>query len=144
MARKLYNRRWVLAEFPESMPKASHFLLEENLPLTPLEDNQILVQACYLSVDPYMRGRISPTAGYTAGVEPGGLMPAGGVGEIIESRSNSFKVGEFVESMNSKQFKDVENFFATMPKLSHTIEYTIGKKKMKHTFQGIADFFSYA
>lgn len=100
MARNLYNRRWVLAEFPESMPKASHFLLEENLPLTPLEDNQILVQACYLSVDPYMRGRISPTAGYTAGVEPGGLMPAGGVGEIIESRSNSFKVGEFVESMN--------------------------------------------
>jgi len=82
------------------MPDESHFLLEEDLPLAQLEDGQILVQAHYLSVDPYMRGRISPTVGYTAGVEPGGLMPAGGVGEIIESRSNLFKVGEFIESMN--------------------------------------------
>ena len=100
MVQNLHNRRWVLAAFPEAMPNESHFLMEKNLPLPPLEESQILVQAHYLSVDPYMRGRISPTAGYTAGVEPGGLMPAGGVGEIIESRSNLFKVGEFVESMN--------------------------------------------
>ena len=100
MSKNLYNRRWVLASYPEAMPDESHFQLQTNLPVPPLEDGQILVQAHYLSVDPYMRGRISPTTGYTAGVEPGALMPAGGVGEIVESRSNYFEVGEFVESMS--------------------------------------------
>ena len=100
MVQNLSNRRWVLAAYPEAMPDESHFLMEEDLSLPPLEESQILVQAHYLSVDPYMRGRISPTTGYTAGVEPGGIMPAGGVGEIIESRSDRFTVGEFVETMN--------------------------------------------
>ena len=92
MSKNLYNRRWVLAAYPEAMPDESHFQLQTHLPVSPLEDGQILVQAHYLSVDPYMRGRISPTTGYTAGVEPGALMPAGGVGEIIESRSELFEV----------------------------------------------------
>ena len=54
------------------------------------------------------------------------------------------EVDEFLESLNTKNFADVQDFFETMPKLSHTIEYTIGKKNKKHTFRGIADFFSYA
>ena len=49
----------------------------------------------------------------------------------------------FIEQLNSKQFKEVERFFATMPKLSHTIEVTNPntKKKSKVVLEGLADFF---
>ena len=50
---------------------------------------------------------------------------------------------EFIEQLSSKQFKQVERFFATMPKLSHTIEVTNPntKKKSKVVLEGLADFF---
>ena len=50
---------------------------------------------------------------------------------------------EFIEQLSSKQFKQVEKFFATMPKLSHTIEVTNPntKKKSKIVLEGLADFF---
>ena len=50
---------------------------------------------------------------------------------------------EFVEQLNSKQYKKVENFFATMPKLSHTIEVVNPntKKKSSIVLEGLADFF---
>ena len=50
---------------------------------------------------------------------------------------------EFIEQLNSKQYKKVENFFATMPKLSHTIEITNPntKKKSSIVLEGLADFF---
>ena len=49
----------------------------------------------------------------------------------------------FIEQLNSKQFKEVQRFFATMPKLSHTIEVTNPntKKKSKVVLEGLADFF---
>tara|TARA_Y200000002_G_C22650719_1_gene651205 strand:- start:566 stop:1291 length:726 start_codon:yes stop_codon:yes gene_type:complete len=50
---------------------------------------------------------------------------------------------EFIEQLNSKQYKEVEGFFATMPKLSHTIEVTNPntKKKSNVVLEGLADFF---
>ena len=50
---------------------------------------------------------------------------------------------EFIEQLNSKQYKQVEKFFATMPKLSHTIEVTNPNTKKKHSIvlEGLADFF---
>ena len=50
---------------------------------------------------------------------------------------------EFIEQLSSKQFKEVEKFFATMPKLSHTIEVTNPKTKKKSSIvlEGLADFF---
>ena len=100
MNSNLKNRRWILLEYPDAMPEEKHFRLDNDLRIPELKEKQILVQAGYLSVDPYMRGRISPTKGYTAGVEVGGLMPAGGVGEVIESRSIEFEVGDKVLSGN--------------------------------------------
>tara|TARA_B100001113_G_scaffold137141_1_gene112555 strand:+ start:650 stop:1372 length:723 start_codon:yes stop_codon:yes gene_type:complete len=51
---------------------------------------------------------------------------------------------DFVESMNSKQFKQVENFFATMPKLTHNIKVTNPETKVESTvvLEGLASFFS--
>ena len=92
MSKNLKNRRWVLADYPEAMPDETHFQFEASVPLPVLEEDQILVQAHFLSVDPYMRGRISPEAGYTTGVKPGELLPAGGVGEVIESRSIALRI----------------------------------------------------
>ena len=53
------------------------------------------------------------------------------------------EVKEFLESMNSSQFKDIENFFETMPKLSHTIKVTNPKTKVENevVLEGLASFF---
>jgi len=50
---------------------------------------------------------------------------------------------QFIEQLSSKQFKDIEKFFATMPKLSHTIEVTNPNTKKKNSIvlEGLADFF---
>ena len=68
MTKNLTNRRWVLVDYPDSMPSEDNFCLEISLDIPPLEKGEVLVSADYLSVDPYVRGRISPTVGYTAGV----------------------------------------------------------------------------
>lgn len=52
------------------------------------------------------------------------------------------EVNEFVDSLTSNNFKDIQNFFDTMPKLEHTVKYKVGNKNKQHTFAGIADFFS--
>jgi len=97
MARSNFNnRRWLLVNYPKSMPEENNFRLDVVQEIPEVEENEILVKASYLSVDPYMRGRISPTKGYTAGVELGHLMPAGGVGVIIESRAGQYKPGDEV------------------------------------------------
>ncbi|NQV56356.1 MAG: NADP-dependent oxidoreductase [Rhodospirillales bacterium] len=93
------NRRWVLDHYPEGMPGEDTFRLEEDVPIAALGDGEVLVQAHYLSVDPYMRGRISPAKSYAASIEPGQLMVGGGVGEVIESRSDKYSAGDFVETM---------------------------------------------
>ena len=54
------NRRWVLANYPDGMPDADTFRLEEDLNVPELKDGQVLLADRFLSVDPYMRGRISP------------------------------------------------------------------------------------
>ena len=54
------------------------------------------------------------------------------------------EVTDFLESMNSSQFKGVEKFFETMPKLSHTISVTNPKTKVKSdvVLEGLASFFA--
>ena len=98
MKQKFTNRRWVLVDYPDSMPSEDNFDLQVGLDIPPLKEGEVLISADYLSVDPYVRGRISPTVGYTAGVLPGELLPAGGVGEVIQSQSNMFKAGDIVLS----------------------------------------------
>ena len=98
MRANLVNRRWVLTGYPDSMPDESHFELQEENSVPVLKDGEILVHARFLSVDPYMRGRIAPGVNYAAGVKPGSIMQGGGVGEVIESRSSAYREGEIVET----------------------------------------------
>ena len=91
------NRRWVLSRYPEGMPEESDWNLIET-PIRDPDDGEVLIRSLYLSVDPYMRGRISPNKNYTAGVEIGGLMQGGGVGEVVKSGDPDWKPGDIAES----------------------------------------------
>lgn len=63
-------------------------------------ENQILARAVYLSVDPYMRGRISAKQGYAKGVGIGEVMCGGAVAEIVASNHANWQVGDLVETIN--------------------------------------------
>jgi len=91
------NRQWLLAAHPEGAPEAGNWRLVEG-PIPEPGPGEILVRAHWLSVDPYMRGRISRRRNYAAGVEVGAVMTGGGVGEVVESRHPGFAPGDIVES----------------------------------------------
>jgi leukotriene B4 12-hydroxydehydrogenase/15-oxo-prostaglandin 13-reductase len=90
------NRQFVLASRPAGLPEESNFKLIET-PVPELKDGEFLARAMYLSVDPYMRGRISQAKSYAAGVEIGGVMVAGGVARVVESKNANFAVGDIVD-----------------------------------------------
>jgi hypothetical protein len=67
-----------------------------NAPIPTPADAQILVRNHYLSLDPYMRGRMNDTKSYAAKQELDQVMVGGTVGEVIESKNPKFKVGDIV------------------------------------------------
>jgi len=89
-------RRFVLAARPQGMPKPGDFRLE-TVPMPEPRHGEALVRVIYLSIDPYMRGRISGIASYAKGVDPGDLMVGGAVGEVVASNAPGLKPGDFVE-----------------------------------------------
>jgi NADPH-dependent curcumin reductase CurA len=90
------NRQFVLASRPAGLPEESNFKLIET-PIPELKDGEFLARAMYISVDPYMRGRISQAKSYAAGVEIGGVMVAGGVARVVESKNANFAAGDIVD-----------------------------------------------
>lgn len=92
------NRQWLLAEHPTGMPTPETWRLHAGAAPEP-GPRQILVKTTWLSLDPYMRGRISPSANYTRGVAIGELMQGGGVGEVIASNHPDWRVGDLAEAM---------------------------------------------
>lgn len=92
------NRQILLAARPVGFPKESDFNLVESAVPTPA-DSQILVRSIYLSVDPYMRGRMNDVKSYAAPVPIGGVMGGGAVAEVIQSNNPAFNEGDIVEGM---------------------------------------------
>jgi NADPH-dependent curcumin reductase CurA len=90
------NRQFVLASRPTGLPEEANFKLIET-PIPDLKDGEFLARAMYISVDPYMRGRISQAKSYAAGVEIGGVMVAGGIARVVESKNANFAVGDIVD-----------------------------------------------
>ncbi len=91
----MVNRQFVLAARPGGMIRESDFrLVESSLPA--LGDGEMLVRALYLSVDPYMRGRMNAARSYAPPVEIGQVMVGGGVAEVVESRHAAFHPGDIV------------------------------------------------
>lgn len=84
-----------LAAHPVGMPKESDFaLVEISLPVP--GDGQVLVTTRFLSVDPYMRGRITGVRSYADPVNIGDVMVGGAVGQVVESHHSGFATGDFV------------------------------------------------
>jgi len=89
------NRQFKLAARPVGLPKESDFSLVDSKTPVPGE-GQALVKTAYLSVDPYMRGRITGVRTYVDPVNIGDVMPGGVVGQVVESRSPALAPGDFV------------------------------------------------
>jgi len=89
------NRRWVLASRPHGAPVAENFRLEAQPIPTPAE-GQVLLRTVWLSLDPYMRGRMSDAPSYSPPVEIGAVMVGGTVSRVETSRHPDYKEGEWV------------------------------------------------
>lgn len=89
------NRQFVLAARPVGFPKESDFNLIET-PLPTAEENQFVAQALYLSVDPYMRGRMNDVKSYAPAVKLGEVMVGGVVSKVTESKHPDFQVGDII------------------------------------------------
>jgi NADPH-dependent curcumin reductase CurA len=92
------NRQITLAARPMGMPKESDFRLEE-LPMPLPGGGEVLVQALYLSVDPYVRGRLTGVTTYVRGLDLGEVIGGGVVGRVVESRDPRYAAGDTVEGM---------------------------------------------
>ena len=90
------NRRIVLARRPQGKVSTDDFRLEE-APVPQPQDGQVLVRNRFLSIDPYMRGRLDDVRSYTAPQKLDEVMGGGTAGEVIASRHPRFTVGDRVE-----------------------------------------------
>lgn len=95
-------QRIVLAARPTGRPDNSHFRLE-TAPIPTPGEGQLLLKTLYLSLDPYMRGRMSAAKSYSAPVEIGQVMEGGTVSEVLESRYPGLEPGDVVLSFSGWQ-----------------------------------------
>ena len=92
------NRQILLVSRPQGAASVSNFKLVET-PLEPLADGQVRVRNHFLSLDPYMRGRMDDSKSYAASQPLNEVMIGGTVGEIVESKNPKFTVGDKVVGM---------------------------------------------
>jgi NADPH-dependent curcumin reductase CurA len=88
-------KRVVLASRPVGEPKSSDFRIED-FPVPTPGDGQVLLRTIWLSLDPYMRGRMSDGPSYAAPVPINGVMEGEGVSEVIASNNPKFAKGDIV------------------------------------------------
>ncbi|NYU07964.1 NADP-dependent oxidoreductase [Enterobacteriaceae bacterium CCUG 67584] len=89
------NRQWVLASRPHGAPTADNFRLETTDIPQPA-DGQLLLRTMWLSLDPYMRGRMSDAPSYSPPVEIGAVMVGGTVSRVEASNHPDYQPGEWV------------------------------------------------
>jgi NADPH-dependent curcumin reductase len=94
----MMNRQVLLVSRPKAEATLDNFKLVET-PLAPLNEGEVRVRNHYLSLDPYMRGRMSEAKSYASPQPLNEVMIGGTVGEVIESRHAKFKVGDKVVGM---------------------------------------------
>jgi NADPH-dependent curcumin reductase CurA len=96
------NRQFLLVSRPANEPTRDNFKLIES-PIQPLADGQVLVKHTYLSLDPYMRGRMNDAKSYAAPQPLNEVMIGGTAGEVVESRNPLFKPGDQIVGMGGWQ-----------------------------------------
>ncbi|RTE64722.1 NADP-dependent oxidoreductase [Amphritea opalescens] len=93
------NREIQLLRRPVGIPSKEDFKLVSH-PVAELQEGEVLVKNTWLSVDPYMRGRMMERASYIEPFALNEVLSGGAVGEVVESRNTDFPVGRKVSSMN--------------------------------------------
>ena len=101
----LINQQWLLASRPTGEPSADNFkLVETAVPeLAALAEGQVLVRHHYMSLDPYMRGRMNDGKSYAQPQALNEVMGGGTVGEVVASRHPKFVAGDTVLGMGGWQ-----------------------------------------
>lgn len=102
------NRRILLASRPKGAPVASDFKLEV-LPRPEIETGQVLLRTIYLSLDPYMRGRMSDAKSYADPLQVGDVILGGTVSRVEQSEHPEYKTGDWVLSFNGWQDYAISN-----------------------------------
>lgn len=98
----LINRRFVLAKRPIGLPTEDVFRLEE-APIPEPADGEVVARTLYLSLDPYMRGRMNDAPSYVPPLQIGDVITGGTVGEVVASRHNGFAKGDIIEGYGGWQ-----------------------------------------
>jgi len=96
------NKRIVLASYPEAWVTEANFRTE-TAPVPKPAEGEVLVKNHWLSLDPYMRGRMSQQKSYVKGVEIGEVMTGETAGEVVESKHPNFKPGDKVTAPSGWQ-----------------------------------------
>src|SRR2546427_2390153 len=94
---KITSREIRLASRPKGLPTADNFSLAQ-VELEPPREGQVLVRNLFMSVDPYMRGRMNDRKSYVPPFDLGEPLQGGALGEVVESRGSQFKPGDIVTS----------------------------------------------
>ena len=92
------SREVRLVARPQGIPTEADFALVRT-ELRPLQDQEVLVRNLYMSVDPYMRGRMNDKKSYVAPFALNQVIEGGAVGEVVESRAEAFRPGDAVTSI---------------------------------------------
>jgi NADPH-dependent curcumin reductase len=124
---RLTNRQVLLKRYPVGPPTEQDFELVERGVPSP-EDGQVVCRTIYLSLDPYMRGRIRPGPSYAATARLGEVMVGGTVSQVVESRHPAFATGDIVLGHAGWQEYDVSDA-ARLEKLdprAGPISYALG------------------
>ena len=121
------NRQVRLAARPVGMLKESDFALAEE-PVPEPGPGQALVRVLYLSLDPYMRGRMSAAKSYAPPVAIGGVMTGGAVGEVVRSEAGGLEPGDLVEGMFGWQAYALcrRSEARVLPASAHPPSYALG------------------
>jgi NADPH-dependent curcumin reductase CurA len=116
---RLTSREIRLASRPSGIPTAANFTLAWT-DSEPLKDQEVLVRNLFMSVDPYMRGRMNERKSYVPPFELGKPLNGGAVGDVIESRARGFKPGDVVTSNFGWR-----EYFVASPKDLHSVSREI-------------------
>jgi len=119
------NRRVVLASRPAGGVSEENFRIE-SCPVPAPAEGEVLVKNLWLSLDPYMRGRMSDAKSYVKGVDIGEVMVGQTVGEVLESKNDKFKPGDKVLTQLGWQLYGVSREVAKVDEKRAPLSYYLG------------------
>ncbi len=131
------NRQIILAKRPVGMPDETNLqLTEADMPQP--ADGEVLVKTIYMSLDPYMRGRMSAAKSYAASVQEGEVMGGATVGQVVTSKHADYAEGDYVLAAGGWQEYAVQH-----PKMLRKLDPTVAPISTAVGVLGMPGFTAY-